>query len=208
MNHLKISVCLATYNGEAYIQQQLTSILTQLNQEDEVIISDDHSTDDTLTVIASFQDNRIKIFSNPNKSGAVTNFENALKQATGEIIFLADQDDVWLPDKVKIQVALLEKNDLVLSDAIVVDELGNVQHPSFFKMNYSGKGLIRNWVNNSYMGCCMAFNRKVLTHVLPFPEKIAMHDSWIGLNASLIGKSYFLNTPLIHYRRHGKNTMA
>ncbi|MCF8428655.1 MAG: glycosyltransferase family 2 protein [Bacteroidia bacterium] len=208
MNHLKISVCLATYNGEAYIRQQLTSILTQLNQDDEVIISDDHSTDDTLNIIATFQDSRIKIYTNPNQPGAVNNFENALKQATGEIIFLADQDDVWFPEKVKIQVALLEKNDLVLSDAIVVDELGNVQHPSFFKMNYSGKGLIRNWVNNSYMGCCMAFNRKVLTYVLPFPEKIAMHDSWIGLNASLIGKCYFLNTPLIHYRRHGKNTMA
>ena len=54
------------------------------------------------------------------------------------------------------------------------------------------------------MGCCMAFNKNVLNYVLPFPDKIAMHDSWIGLNASLIGKSYFLNTPLIHYRRHGK----
>jgi glycosyltransferase involved in cell wall biosynthesis len=199
---------MATYNGATYIKEQLESILKQLKEGDEIIISDDHSIDDTLDVIASFQDKRITIFLNPNKQGPVTNFENALKQANGDIIFLADQDDIWLPDKVKIQSALLQTYDLVLSDAIVVDESGKIQHPSFFKMNYSGKGLIRNWVNNSFMGCCMAFNKNVLNYVLPFPDKIAMHDSWIGLNASLIGKSYFLNTPSIHYRRHGRNTMA
>ncbi len=199
---------MATYNGELYIEEQLNSILSQLGEQDELIISDDHSTDTTLQKIKAFQDSRIKLFNNKSKKGPVGNFENALKQASGDVIFLADQDDVWFKDKIKIQVEALNSYDLVLSDAIVVDEKGTVLYSSFFKQNFSGKGLIRNWVNNSFIGCCMAFNRNILEYVLPFPEKIAMHDSWIGLNASLIGKCSFINQPLMYYKRHGNNTMA
>ncbi len=208
MTTKKISVCMATYNGELYIEEQLVSILDQLDERDEIIISDDHSTDATLQKIKAFKDIRIKLFNNSGKKGPVGNFENALKQASGDVIFLADQDDVWFPDKIKIQVEALNSCDLVLSDAIVVDGKGTVLYPSFFKQNFSGKGLIRNWVNNSFIGCCMAFNRNILEYVLPFPEKIAMHDSWIGLNASLIGKCSFINQPLVYYKRHGSNTMA
>jgi hypothetical protein len=112
-------------------------------------------------------------------------------------VFLADQDDIWLKDKMRAQLVALEQYDLVLSDATVVDEERNVLHPSFFRMNGSGPGFIRNWINNSFMGCCMAFNRKILDYVLPFPDNIAMHDSWIGLNAALIGRCCFLqSTPL------------
>ena len=102
----------------------------------------------------------------------------------------------------------MDKYDLVLSDATVIDQSGNILHPSFFKENYSGNGFIRNWVNNSFMGCCMAFNRKILDYALPFPANIAMHDMWIGLNAALIGKCCFLCQPLVYYRRHGRNTIV
>lgn len=207
MKGKKISVCMATYNGGEFIEEQLLSILNQLGRQDELIISDDHSSDDTLDKIIALQEPRIRLFTNPEKTGPVGNFEHALNQATGDVIFLSDQDDVWFPNKVTTQLGLLEGYDLVVSDAAVIDEKGNVLHPSFFKINYSGKGVIRNWVNNSFMGCCMAFNRKILEYVLPFPAHIAMHDSWIGLNASLVGKSHFLNQPLVYYRRHGRNTM-
>ena len=205
---MPVDILLSTYNGELYIEEQIKSILNQLSEQDEIIISDDHSKDATLQKINSFQDERIKLFTNTSKKGPVGNFENALKQASGDVIFLADQDDVWFPDKIKIQLEALNSCDLVLSDAIVVDEKGTVLYPSFFKQNFSGKGLIRNWVNNSFIGCCMAFNRNILEYILPFPEKIAMHDSWIGLNASLIGKCSFINQPLVYYKRHGSNTMA
>ncbi|EXY58193.1 glycosyltransferase, partial [Bacteroides fragilis] len=97
-----ISVCIATYNGEKFIVEQLKTILSQLTDFDEIIISDDHSSDCTLSLIRSFRDPRIKIYLNENDKGYTSNFENALKKATGEIIFIADQDDIWKKDKVDI----------------------------------------------------------------------------------------------------------
>lgn len=198
---------MAAYNGERFIATQISSILEQLGPEDELIISDDQSRDNTVAIIKSFKDTRIKLFIHSSKAGPVENFENALNQASGDIIFLSDQDDIWLPGKVSAQIFWLNNYDLVTSDAAVVDEKGSLLYPSFHNINKSGNGFIRNWINNGFMGCCMAFNKKVLNYVLPFPKKIAMHDSWIGLNVSLVGKCYFLDKPLIHYRRHSNNTM-
>ncbi len=203
-----ISVCIPTFNGELYIEEQINSILMQLNPGDEIVISDDNSTDKTLAKLLAINDNRIKISKNPNKAGLVHNVENALNQAIGDIIYLADQDDVWVSDKVAIITPLMEKYNLVLSDAFVTDASGNILNESFFAVNFSGKGFLRNWVNNSFMGCCMTFNRKILEIVLPFPSNIAMHDSWIGLNAALRGNYFLLRKPLIYYRRHGNNTIT
>ena len=96
-----ISVCIATYNGAEYLREQVESILSQLEEEDEIVVSDDSSTDTTIEILQSFGDRRIKIFKNPAK-GFVRNFENALRQAQGDFIFLSDQDDVWLPNKVAV----------------------------------------------------------------------------------------------------------
>ena len=89
-----ISVCMATYNGEKYIQEQIDSILCQLSKDDELVISDDHSTDATCDIIKSYNDRRIKLFLNELAKGVTHNFENALLHSKGDIIFLADQDDV------------------------------------------------------------------------------------------------------------------
>ena len=91
-----ISVCIATYNGEKYIKEQLLSILPQLGKKDEVIISDDHSTDNTLDIVKGLNDNRIKIVMNNREKGYTSNFENALSYAIGDYIFLSDQDDIWM----------------------------------------------------------------------------------------------------------------
>ena len=96
---MSISVCIATYNGGAFIKDQIYSILLQLSQNDEIIISDDGSRDSTLNILFSFNDSRIKIYKNGGKHGVVSNFENAIKHATGDYIFLCDQDDVWMPGK-------------------------------------------------------------------------------------------------------------
>lgn len=199
-----ISVCMATYNGERYVAEQIRSILPQLEESDELIVSDDGSTDNTICIVQSFNDTRIKILHN-KKNGIIRNFENALCNALGDYIFLCDQDDVWLPDKVKETVSFLQKYDCVVSDCKVTDENLHVITESFFKQRRSGKGFWKNMYENSYLGCCMAFRRTVLDIVLPFPHQIAMHDIWIGLNVELHGSSFFLKKPLILYRRHGDN---
>jgi len=200
-----ISVCIPTCNGEKYIREQLVSILVQLSAEDEIIISDDSSTDDTLKIIKSLQDSRIKLFENNTFKSPIFNLENALKHASGDVIFLADQDDIWEPEKVKITLNKLKNSDLVVSDCSLIDASGNLVDPSFYALNKTKSGYLNNLIKNGFLGCCMAFNSKIKKSVLPFPKKIAMHDIWIGLTASLVGKVDFIEDKLIRYRRHGNN---
>lgn len=203
-----ISVCMATKNGAKYIGEQIDSILSQIGPDDELIISDDHSTDETRAIIASYDDSRIKLFVNKNIDGVVSNFENALRQASGEIIFLSDQDDVWMPDKISTMKHELLTHDVVISDCSVANDALEIFEPSFFAVNNSGKGIIRNIIKNSYMGCCMAFTRKVLEKALPFPSNIPMHDMWIGLIGEMNYNVKFLDMPLVYYRRHQRNASS
>jgi len=203
-----ISVCIATYNGERYIKAQLDSILSQLSDGDEVIISDDGSTDRTVEIIKGYKAVNIILLEKQSFRSPVFNFEHALKHAKNEFIFLADQDDLWREDKVEVMLKHLQNHDLVISDASIIDSEGHEIGDSFFKRNGSAPGLIRNLVKNSYIGCTMAFNRKVLKHALPFPKEIPMHDWWIGMIAELFGKTYFCEQKLTAYRRHESNASA
>jgi glycosyltransferase involved in cell wall biosynthesis len=205
---MKVSVCIATYNGEKYIKDQLDSILDQLDDYDEVIISDDSSTDNTLNIIKSINDKRIKIFSNQKFKSPTYNFENAISQASGEVIFLADQDDVWMENKImKVKEKLLFY-DVVVTNCIIVDRDLNMINNSFYKFNNSGKGILKNIYKNSYLGCCLAFKKKTLELALPFPEKIPMHDIWLGFVFGLFYNTSFIVEPLVYYRRHGSNASS
>lgn len=210
---MRVSVCITTFNGEEFIQNQIDSILCQLSENDELIVSDDGSTDQTCGIIASYNDNRIKLFKHqapglykqkPINYRITRNFENALKHAGGDIIFLADQDDQWEKNKVSEILAIFreEQVNLVLHDAMVVDKEMKVQSGSYFRVIRSRPGIIHNLVKNSYLGCCMAFDRKILNRSLPFPEHLIAHDMWIGLIGEKYGKVRFLGKPLIRYRRH------
>lgn len=199
---MKISVCIATYNGEKYIGEQLQSILKQLAETDEVILSDDGSTDRTLDIVQSFNDPRIQIFNNDSHYFK-WNFINALNHSTGDIIFLADQDDVWLDGKVKRCVQMLEQYDLVVHDSRIADGNLNVFCNSFFDFYHSGKGILKNSLNNTYFGSCMAFRRNILNNATPFPKTNEIgHDIWLGLVAEMTGKVIFLHEPYLIYRRH------
>ncbi len=200
-----ISVCIATYNGEKYIKDQLDSILVQLHPDDEVIISDDSSTDKTIEIIKSYNDKRIVIYENQKFRSPIFNFENSLMHASGDYIFLSDQDDIWVPNKIEIMRKFLANFDLVVSDTDIIDANGNIQKKSFYRMNGSRKGLIENLGRNSYLGCTLAFNQKILQKSLPFPKDTPMHDWWIGLIAEIYGKTYFIDEKLIYYRKHGAN---
>lgn len=198
-----VSVCMAVYNGEKYIRQQIESVLRELQPDDELLIHDDCSTDNTAKVIAEFkQDKRIKFRKNAKKLGVIKNFESVLQEAIGDYIFLCDQDDVWLSGKVTACVNALSNCLLVVTDCIVVDKNLNILFPSFFDVRGSGAGVIKNIWKNSYLGCCMAFRKELLNYSLPFPANIAMHDMWLGLVAQTNGNTLFIDEKFSYYRRH------
>ncbi|MFV0665043.1 glycosyltransferase family 2 protein [Denitromonas sp.] len=199
-----ISVCLAAYNGAAHIREQIDSILPQLGAEDELIVSDDGSTDDTHDLVMAIGDARIRLINGPRK-GLIRNFEHALAHVRGDLVFLSDQDDLWLPGKVERMEIELERALLAVSDCRVVDNALGPVHPSFFSLNGSRPGLLRNLLKNGYLGCCMAFRRELLATALPFPDQLPMHDWWLGLVAQMTGRVRFVNAPLSLYRRHGGN---
>ncbi len=198
-----ISVCLATYNGEKYVAAQVESILAS-PLVGELLVSDDGSSDRTVDVIERFSDPRIKVFRGP-RAGVGKNFEFLLTMARGEYIFLSDQDDIWKPEKVRLMVEQLQQADLVISDCVVVDQDLKVLHPSYFDLMGSRPGLLKNIARNSYLGCCMALRRRLLTHILPLPRSLPLHDWWIGLIAEAFGTVIFLNVSLLEYRRHADN---
>jgi glycosyltransferase involved in cell wall biosynthesis len=210
---MKISVCLASYNGEKFIQEQLGSILNQLSDNDEIIISDDGSTDATKNIILSFSDPRIKLLANeaiikngqPDNYRVTRNFSNALIHATGDIIFLSDQDDVWVEYKVKEILKVFENQNigLVVHDAWVVNDQDNVIADSYFNTLRSGSGFLKNMFKNTYLGCCMAFRKSILAESLPFPENLIAHDMWIGFMAERLGNVQFIDQKLVKFRRHG-----
>ena len=202
----KISVCIATYNGALYIKEQLQSILLNLRENDEIIISDDHSSDDTIKIVHAFNDPRIKVvYNTKSNKGHIRNFENALTKATGDVIFLSDQDDIWLPEKAERMLEALEDHDLVVCDCIVVDQSMEVISDSFFGLIHSGSGFLKNLIKNTFLGCCMAFKRDILEKALPFPKKLISHDTWIGLIGETYGSTLFLPEKLHYFRRHGSN---
>ncbi len=202
-----ISVALAAYKGEKYIEAQIRSILPQLSHGDEIIVSDDRPGGMTEKIVKRIaaEDSRV-VWVEGKSKGVVSNFVNAIRYCKGDKIFLCDQDDVWLPDKVKrVMEAFDEGYDLVLHNAYVTDGELNITDYSFFEKRGSKKGVIRNIFKNSYMGCCMAFDRKLLKKIMPMPRSIPMHDQWIGILGEIYGKVKFLDLPLIYYRVHGGN---
>lgn len=202
-----ISVCIATYNGERFIREQIDSILRQLSSDDEIIVSDDGSTDDTISIINSIDDKRIRVIEGPRTQSPTSNFECALKASKGDFIFMSDQDDVWKPNKVKICMEWLQRYDCVLSDAEVTDSSLNPLYPSLYAIMQVRQGRIYNTIwKNGYTGCCMAFRRNVLEASLPFPKDIPMHDIWIGNVAAYKYNVKFIPDTLIYFRRHEDTT--
>ena len=205
-----ISVALAAYKGEKYIEEQLRSILSQLEKGDEIIVSDDKPGGMTETIVRRImaEDDRV-IYVEGKGKGIVSNFTNAIRYCKGDKIFLCDQDDVWLPEKVRrVMEAFDEGASLVLHNAYVADENLNITNYSFFESRGSQKGVLKNILKNSYMGCCMAFDRKLLRKIMPIPKYVPMHDQWIGIIGEIYGKVTLIDTPLIYYRVHGENVTA
>ena len=201
-----ISVLLAAHCGEDYIAAQIASILPQLEEHNELLVSDDSPENHTATreIVLSFNDPRVKYIQGP-RQGVVKNFEFLLGQARGDILVLSDQDDVWLPGKLARARELLSNAEpgLLMHDAHITDEHLHKTGRTLFGSRAAKPGLWRNLVRNSYTGCCMAFTKALLPHILPFPAGIPMHDQWIGLRAERVGAVRFWDEPLLLWRRHG-----
>jgi glycosyltransferase involved in cell wall biosynthesis len=205
---LKISVCMAVRNGTNFIREQVTSILAQLREWDDFIIVDDASTDETIAVVQSFGDQRIRIISQEKNRGVVQSFERALTEATGDIVFLADHDDIWRADKVEKFLELFETNPDItvgMSDLVIIDATGKIASAPKFGLRKFHSSVLFNLVKNRYQGSAMALRRSVLSFCLPFPKDIPIHDAWIGMVNQFVGKAGFINEPLLYYRRHGSN---
>jgi Glycosyl transferase family 2 len=206
-----VSACMAAFNGSRFIDVQLTSILTQLQEQDEVVIVDDCSQDDTAARIAAFNDPRVRLLKHIQNAGVVATFEDALRSATGAILFLCDDDDVWAPTKVKSFLSVFESRPdvgLVTSRVRLIDENGRPLPNS--RMNRNGRHLSGFWQNvfkNHYQGSAMAIRASLLGSVLPFPKyKSLQHDAWIGTRNEIAGsKAAFIDEDLLFYRRHSQN---
>lgn len=204
-----VSVCLASFNGMLFIEAQLTSILKQLNAQDEVIVSDDHSSDGTWEFLQqlSQKDSRIKIYKNPQK-GLIKNFENAIFHSQNDIIFLSDQDDLWQMTKIATTLEYFKRfpqKSVVVSDLTIVDNQLEVLVESYQKMRHTKSGFWSNLLRSSYIGAAMAFRKELKSLILPIPANVPMHDMWIGLLADKSQGVLFISESLVLYRRHDFN---
>lgn len=207
----RVSVAMAVYNGEKYINEQIDSILNQLCDEDELVISYNKSTDSTWEIIKEYEknDKRVKcLFCSSN--GFVSNFNNAILNTNGDIIFLADQDDVWNEKKIECVLRVFMEKDviMVMHNYEQIDASGGIIPGDLFARRNARSGLIKNFIKNCYQGCCMAFKRELVRMICPIPVEVAMHDQWIGLCAEYVGSTEFVNRNLISYRRHNNNVTA
>jgi glycosyltransferase involved in cell wall biosynthesis len=202
---------MATYQGERFVALQLRSILEQLDPGDEVIIVDDASTDATCCEILNLQETRVTLLRNTGNKGVLRSFERALTAATGEVIFLSDQDDLWSPNKVETMVALFTQDQalmLLASDAILIDEDGGtIGHSFYAERGKFTAGLLSNLLIGKFHGCTMALRSSLLNFALPFPPgTLIHHDTWIGcINSIVGGKAKYVPEALVAYRRHSTN---
>jgi GT2 family glycosyltransferase len=207
----KVSVCMAAYNGEKYIQRQLRSILSQLGTHDEIIIVEDKSLDRTAEIILAIKDPRIRLIRHEQNCGVVSTFEDAIRNATGDIIFLSDDDDIWADDKVEKILRVFGKDatiQVVTTRVSVIDEDDHpVSYPVYTNRKKFRSGFWTNILMNHYQGSAMAFRSSLIAAILPLPKDVVfLHDAWIGTrNARLGGGIVYIDEPLIYYRRHQHN---
>ena len=214
---MRVSVVMCTFNGAAHLERQLRSLLAQNRLPDEVVIHDDGSTDATNSILDRFAASApfpVRFRIQPQRLGASANFASAIAAADGQIIACCDQDDVWYPEKLQRTAEIFEKEsaDLVFSDADLVDaDLRPLGRRLWETIGFSGSDVIEAesgplWPTlgrfNVVTGAGMAFLSKWRDLLLPIPNNW-MHDGWIGIVLSILGKFRLIEQPLWAYRRHG-----
>ena len=219
---MRISVAMATYNGERYIQEQICSILRQTVVVDEIIIVDDCSSDATVDIIKKLASEHpvIKLFQNEQNLGYTNNFRKALSCTTGDIIFFADQDDIWMPNKVEKFKKVFAENrcSVVCSQYTLIDGNGNrIENISDYRLSgmhaigkkeYGRITTLNLIIRNLFPGCTCCFTKEVKNIFLTIGSNGMIHDHAVLLIGSICSGVCYLNEPTIQYRIHANNNIG
>lgn len=218
-----IDILLASYNGEKHIAEQIESILNQSCREWFLYIKDDCSTDNTINIIKKYEKkykDKIKVILTDKPSGsAKNNFFSMLQYSKNDYIMTCDQDDVWLPEKIEITYSKMKEAEniysnipiLVHTDLKVADGNLSVISESLLKMQNldSKRDKLNNLlVQNIVTGCTVMVNRNLLNYIKATPQHAIMHDWWMALIASALGKIEFIDEPTVLYRQHSENDVG
>ncbi len=215
---MKISVALCTYNGEKFLKEQIDSILNQTMKVNEIVICDDISTDNTLSLLDDYSNknlNLFKIYKNEINLKSVKNFEKAIELCSGDIIFLSDQDDIWVENKVEDYVNHFNNHpniNVLASNGYCIDQNSNVHEkyafwdaPQFLKdlnIEFDYYKIITH-ISNIATGASMAFRKSIVPEILPFPLMNNFHhDEWIAIISSSTNSFDLLNKKYFYYRIH------
>lgn len=210
-----VSVVMATFNGSAFVEEQLDSILGQLHPADEVVVVDDASTDATPDVVAAMDDARVRLVRSPDNQGYVRTFEAAIRASSGGAVLLADQDDVWLPRHVEVLVDALRDHRVAASNLQLLGSgeglRGPTGKPGWALRAADADRRVANLAGllagvRPYYGCAMAVRRDALDLVLPFPAWLTeSHDLWIAAYGNLAGSIAHVEEPTVLRRIHADN---
>lgn len=206
---IRASVAMAVCNGEKYIEQQIDTILGMMISNDELIISYDESNDRTLDIIKKYEssDKRVKVVYD-NGHSVESNFNNAVANCSGKYIFLADQDDVWINNKIDEMVKYFETHDkcvVLVSDGYITDK-SLVAKRGLFEEYHTTANPFRNFVQGTYLGCQMAFHSSIKEYVWPVRITPPLpHDLWLGVMGAFYGKVALLEKKTIMHRIHEEN---
>ena len=208
MSQMRVSIVLATYNGACYLQEQLQSYITQKHRPHEVVICDDNSEDRTVSILQEFAKSApfdVRIFESKSRLGLTKNFERALTLASGDILFLSDQDDLWLPSKLQNVLAYFADHpeaDVVINDAYYGDEALNITGDTVL-----GRVLKVGAPPRSHIaGACTAITANFRDFIIPFPEKgLPQYDVYLHRWANIFATKHIIQLPLQIWRIHGSN---
>jgi glycosyltransferase involved in cell wall biosynthesis len=217
---MRVSIALCTHNGARYLAQQLASISTQHRTPDELVIRDDRSTDNTVDIVREFSRTApfpVSFTINETKLGVTNNFERTIAACSGDIIFLSDQDDYWLPAKINALAREFEIDDkvgLVFSDAVVTDaQLNSLGYTMWQIVKFDQKAMRRMHEGGALdhlirrytvTGATAAFRASLREKLGTIPD-VYPHDAWIALIAAACSKVVAISPPLTMYRQHGAN---
>ena len=206
---MRASIAMAVFNGERYIHEQIDSVLELMDVHDELVISYEPSTDATLDIIQNYErmDNRVKVVYDDGCS-VESNFNNAIKNCRGRYIFLSDQDDVWIDDKINRMVKFFQENPMtvvLISDGYLTDSMLNRTGNIFCEYKTKTNPLA-NFIKGSYLGCQMAFDSRIKEYIWPVKvEPPLPHDLWLGIAGARYGDVKLLPDKLILHRLHDSN---
>ena len=211
-NDKLVSIAMATYNGEKYLREQLDSIYNQTYKNIEVIVCDDCSVDETVTILEEYRLRfGLKYYINEKNLGYTKNFEKASALCNNEFIAFSDQDDLWLNEKIEVLLKNIENNLLIFSDALVINSnkeiISNSRYDYISKIENVKTKYYQNFAKKNALGCTILINKELLNHALPF-KKTTGHDNWLISTAIKLNSIIFIDKQLIMYRIHDRNVLG